>query len=128
MIWWWELGYKDGQTPDSVIKFGCEVNVRSIHEEEDSIAYIYSLITWCNLNCDDIFSITLPLLVVMTFLHNYLFSGLILEKCQEVLLRNNYFALQTQDLAQTFLLKIPIDLAIDLKTYTMQWRYKITYH
>ena len=128
MIWWWELGYKDRQTPDSVIKFGCEVNVRSIHEEEDSIAYIYSLITWCNLNCDDIFSITLPLLVVMTFLHNYLFSGLILEKCQEVLLRNNYFALQTQDLAQTFLLKIPIDLAIDLKTYTMQWRYKITYH
>ena len=128
MIWWWELGYKDGQTPDSVIKFGCEVNVRSIHEEEDSITYICSLITWCNLNCDDIFSITLPLLVVMTFLHNYLFSGLILEKCQEVLLRNNYFALQTQDLAQTFLLKIPIDLAIDLKTYTMQWRYKITYH
>ena len=128
MIWWWELGYKDRQTPDSVIKFGCEVNVRSIHEEEDSIAYIYSLITWCNLNCDDIFSITLPLLVVMSFLHNYLFSGLILENCQEILLRKNYFALQTQDLAQTFLLKIPIDLAIDLKTYTMQWRYKITYH
>ena len=128
MIWWWELGYKDGQTPDSVIKFGCEVNVRSIHEEEDSITYICSLISWCNLNCDDIFSITLPLLVVMTFLHNYLFSGLILEKCQGVLLRKNYFALQTQDLAQTFLLKIPIDLAIDLKTYTMQWRYKITYH
>ena len=123
MIWWWELGYKDGQTPNSVIKFGCEVNVRSIHEEEDSITYICSLITWCNLNCDDMFSISL-----LTFLHNCLFSGLILEKCQGVLLRKNYFALQTQDLAQTFLLKIPIDLAIDLKTYTMQWRYKITYH
>ena len=52
MIWWWELGYKDGQTPDSIIKFGCEVNVRSIHEEEDSITYICSLISWCNLNCD----------------------------------------------------------------------------
>ena len=35
MIWWWELGYKDGWAPDSVARFGCEGNIRTIHEEED---------------------------------------------------------------------------------------------
>ena len=34
MVWWWELGYKDGCSLDSVIRFDCEVNIRSIHEKE----------------------------------------------------------------------------------------------
>ena len=71
MIWWWELGCKDVWTPDSVIKFGCEVNIRSIHEEVSNIC-VSSLITWCKANCDDIFSIALPSLVVMPFLHQLL--------------------------------------------------------
>ena len=36
MIWWWELRYKDAWKNDSVIKFDCETNIKSIHEEEDS--------------------------------------------------------------------------------------------
>ena len=43
MIWWWELRYEDGWTPDSVIKFCCEVNIRSTNQEEDSnLIYAYS--------------------------------------------------------------------------------------
>ena len=45
MIWWGALTFKVGWTPDSVIKFGCEVNIRSIHEEEDSNICVSSLIT-----------------------------------------------------------------------------------
>ena len=37
MIWWWELGYKDGWIPDSVIRFGCEMNIRAIHEEDSNV-------------------------------------------------------------------------------------------
>ena len=47
MIWWWELGYKGVWTPDSVIKFGCEVHIGSMHEEKDSNISEGSLITWC---------------------------------------------------------------------------------
>ena len=72
MIWWWELGCKGGWTPDSVTKFGCEVNIRSIHEGEVSNICIGLLITWCKADCDDIFSITLPSLVIMSFLHQLL--------------------------------------------------------
>ena len=32
-ISWWQLGCRDGCTPDSVIKLGWEVNIRSIQEE-----------------------------------------------------------------------------------------------
>ena len=72
MIWWWKLGCKHGWIPDSVIKFGCQVNIRSIHEEEDSNICVGSLITWCKPECDDIFSIALPSVVVMSFLHQLL--------------------------------------------------------
>ena len=67
MIWCWELGYKDVWAPDSVIKFGCEVDIRSIQEEEDSNICLGSLITWCKPNCDDSTSS-----VVMSFLHQLL--------------------------------------------------------
>ena len=63
MVVWWELGYKDGWTLDSVIKFGCEVNTRSIHEEKYSNICVVSLIT--KPNFDEIFSIALPSIVVM---------------------------------------------------------------
>ena len=32
IIWWWHCGRREGKTPDSEIKFGCEQNIRSIHE------------------------------------------------------------------------------------------------
>ena len=69
MIWWWELGCKDGWTPDSVIKFRCEVNIRSVYEEEASNVCVGWLITCCKPNCDYIFSIALPSLLVMSWLH-----------------------------------------------------------
>ena len=72
MIWWWELGCKDGWTPDSVIRFGCEVNFRLTHEEEDSSICVGSLIIWCKPNCDEIFSLALPLVVAMSSLHQLL--------------------------------------------------------
>ena len=68
----WELGCKDGWIPDSVIKFGCEVNIRSIHEEEDFNRCVGSLITWCKANCNDIFSIALPSQVIISLLQQLL--------------------------------------------------------
>ena len=69
MIWWWELGCKDGWTPDSVIRFGCEMNIRLIHKEEDSNIWVGSLIISCKPNCEEIFSIALHSVVAMSFLH-----------------------------------------------------------
>ena len=36
MVWSLKLGCKDGWMSDSVIKFSCEMNIRSIHDKEDS--------------------------------------------------------------------------------------------
>ena len=72
LIWWWELWCKDGWTPDSVIRFGSKVNIRSIHEEEDSNTWVGSLIIWCKPNCDEIFCIALPSVVVISFLQQLL--------------------------------------------------------
>ena len=43
-IWWWQLGWRDGWTPDSTTKFGCDVNIKSIYEEEFSNKWVGSLI------------------------------------------------------------------------------------
>ena len=100
MMWWWELGCKDGWTPDSVIKFACEMNIRSIHEQEGCNICLGSLIIWFKANCNDIFSIILPALVVMSFLHQLLNFAL---KSKRSTTRKDCFALQTQDLAQGLL-------------------------
>ena len=70
MIWWRKLVYKYGWTPDSVIKFGCELSIRSMHEEEESNLSVDSSITWCKPNCDETFPILLPSIVI-TFNSNY---------------------------------------------------------
>ena len=80
MIWWTEWGYEDGWTFDSVIKFSCEVNIRWIHEEEDYSICVSSLFTWWKPNCDAIFSIALPSLVVMSLLHQILNLALKLSR------------------------------------------------
>ena len=72
MIWWLELGCKDGWIPDSVIKLCWEVNTRSVHKEEDSNIFAGSLITWCKPNSDQILFIALPSIVIMSFLHQLL--------------------------------------------------------
>ena len=33
MIWWWQFECKDGWMPDSTTKLGCDIKIRSIHEE-----------------------------------------------------------------------------------------------
>ena len=53
------------------------MNIILIHEEEVSNICVGSLITLikdiiCKPNCDDIFSIALPSLVIMSFLHQLL--------------------------------------------------------
>ena len=47
-------------------KFGCDVKIRSIHEEEVSNMCIGSLITWCNPNWDVKFSIAFPSCISLT--------------------------------------------------------------
>ena len=102
MIWWWELGCKDGWTPDSVIRFGCEVNIRSIHEEEDSNIWVGSLIIWCKPNYHEIFSIALPSVVVMSFLHQLLDFAL---KSPRSTTRNGLFCTADSRFSSRFSLK-----------------------
>ena len=59
MVWWLELGYGDGCIPDSIIRFGFEVHIRSIHKEENSYLCVDSLINWCELNFDELIFIAL---------------------------------------------------------------------
>ena len=54
--WWWQFGCKDGWTPNSVIKFGCDVNMRSIHEEQLCKICVGSFINWCYPNWGVTFS------------------------------------------------------------------------
>ena len=65
MGWWWELGYEDGCTPDSIIRFGSEVYITSIHKEEKSYLCVDSLINWCEPNFDELFFIALASIVVI---------------------------------------------------------------
>ena len=41
-----ELRCKDGCTPDSIIKLGCDVKIRSMQVEELSNICVDSLMTW----------------------------------------------------------------------------------
>ena len=56
----------------SVINFGNEGNIKSKLGEDDCNICLGSLITWCKPNCDEIFSIASPSIVVMSFLHQLL--------------------------------------------------------
>ena len=92
----------DGKTPDSVIRFGSELIIRSIHEEDSNIhvgsLIIYisvgSLINICKPNCDKILSIVLPSIVVMLFLYQLLDFALKSPRSTNLL---------SQNLAQGFL-------------------------
>ena len=64
--WWWQLGCKDGWTPDSIIKFGCDANMRSINGEKMCKICVGSFVAWCNPNCDVTFSNAFPWEVVLS--------------------------------------------------------------
>ena len=49
-IWWWQFGCKDEWTPESNIKLGSDVKIRSMHEEEVFNMWVDCLITWYNPN------------------------------------------------------------------------------
>ena len=57
MIWWWQFGCNEECTPDSIIKFGCEVNIKLMQQKESPIICIGSLIICCNPNVEVIPSI-----------------------------------------------------------------------
>ena len=47
-------------TPDSITKFGCDINIKSIQEEESATRCVGSLISCCNPNWEAIASILEP--------------------------------------------------------------------
>ena len=47
IIWWWQLVWSDGWTPESKTKFGWFVNIRPIHEAEFSMKWVGSFMGWC---------------------------------------------------------------------------------
>ena len=83
----------------SVIRCGGEVNIRSIHQEEDSNIWVGSLIIWCNPNCDEMFSIALP---SMSFLHQLLDFALKLPRSTT---RNGFFCFSDSIFSSRFSLK-----------------------
>ena len=56
-------------TPNSTIKLGCEVNNKSVQENELSNVCIGSLIIGWNPNCSEVTSISLPSAVVLSCLN-----------------------------------------------------------
>ena len=69
--WWWQFRCKDGWTPDSIIKFGCHANMRSIFEGELCKICVGSFMTWCNPNCDVTFSNAFPWEVVLSLQYQH---------------------------------------------------------
>ena len=44
--WWWQYGWREGWTPESITRFDWEVNIRSIQDEDESSKWVGSLINW----------------------------------------------------------------------------------
>ena len=104
---------------NSVIKIGCEVNIRSIHEEDSNI-FVGSFITWCKGNCDDLF--LLLYFVVISFLHQLLDFALTSPRSTT---KKGLFCTAGSRFSSMFSLKESIDLSINLDTYAMQSSYKV---
>ena len=56
-------------TPDSITKFGCEVKIKSIQEDEFLVWCVGSLISCCSLNWEVMPSIFEPSYDVLSLLH-----------------------------------------------------------
>ena len=57
---------------ESMTRFGCEVNIKSMHEEGNPSICISSIITWASLNCDKHFSKISPPNLVLSCLYQLL--------------------------------------------------------
>ena len=74
--------------PDSNTKCGCDVHIKSLHDEEFSYKWVGSLINWYNPNCEAILSIVLPSKLVLSCLCHVLDFAL---KFPMVVIRNGFF-------------------------------------
>ena len=45
-IWWWQFECNDEWIPDSMTKFGCEVKIRSMQEDDELSMWVGSWISW----------------------------------------------------------------------------------
>ena len=61
-----QFGCNEECTPESITEFGCEVNIKSMQEEESPIKCVSSLIICCNPNVEIILPIVGPLYVVVS--------------------------------------------------------------
>ena len=71
-IWWWQFGCKDGWTPESTTKFGYDVKMRSIQDEEFSKTCVGSFMIWWSPNCEVRNSIFAPSQVVLSLIYQLL--------------------------------------------------------
>ena len=99
IIWWWQSECRDEWTPDSIIKFGCDVKIRSIHEEEVSDMCVGSLIIRCNPNWCVTFSVASPSKLVLSWQKQLLDLAL---KSPIATTKNGSFAPNFLDLIQGF--------------------------
>ena len=58
--WWWLFGCSEECAAESVTKFGWDVNIRSIQDDEVFDMCVGSLIICCKPNCAVTFSISFP--------------------------------------------------------------------
>ena len=66
-----QLEWRKEWAPDSIAKFGWDVESRSIHEEEFCNIFVGSLINWYNPSCEVILSIVLPSKVVLSLFYQF---------------------------------------------------------
>ena len=71
-IWWWQFGCKDGWTLESTTKFGCDVKMRSIQDEEFSNTCVGSFLIWRTPNCEVTNSILAPSVVGLSLMYQFL--------------------------------------------------------
>ena len=73
IIWWWQLGYTDGWTPDSITRFGWEANegrwsrsMKEVNERRCIFYYVgWFFISWSRLDWDARNSILEPSSVML---------------------------------------------------------------
>ena len=66
---------------ESLTRFGCEVNIKSMHEEHSPSICVGSITTWLSLNCDKIFSMISRPKVVLLCLYHFLDWVKITKNC-----------------------------------------------
>ena len=65
VIWLWQFAWREGWTPDSIIRFGCDVNIKSMQEEELFKIWVGSFMIWLKPKLAVKMSIFYPSIFVM---------------------------------------------------------------